>query len=91
MTGDAIIDTTERMLAAAVAADWDEVARLNAVRDDLMKRCDAATLAPLLPKLAADTQRMLSLAQRARTASRDALGRIRRGRRAADVYEAAGA
>jgi hypothetical protein len=90
MDTEAITETSARMIAAAMAADWEQVAQLNAQRDRQMRDCDAAELAPLLPRLAEDTERLLALARQARTASRDALGQLRRGQRAAHVYAESG-
>ena len=90
MDGDAIVEISARMIASAIEGDWEEVERLTGLRDRHMRECDPAVLAPLLVRLAEDNERLMSLALKARTASRDALGRLRRGRRAANVYAESG-
>lgn len=90
MSCAAILAATERMLAAAATADWDQVAQANTDRDRLLRDIDPGELAPLLPQLAEDTERLLRIARRARDASRDALSQLRHGRRATDAYAASG-
>ncbi len=86
-----VLECSERMLAAAIAGDWDELARLERERRGLLGHMFApeAVIEPAaLSRLAQINDEIIALGESHRNELRRTLEDGRAQRRAADAYRA---